>query len=177
MTRFIIIAFALFLQLTALACADTPAKPPELKGHIAATAPYGSGSLRKMFLHIYDSSLWTDAATWSPDKPYALVIRYDMHFRVDELAGRSIDEMERAGKMTAAEKKQFRDDLSARFHEVKPGDTITALYDPKKGGTFYYNGKQQGGVLDAARMKRFLMIWLSSETSEPALRKQLLSLK
>ncbi|MDE1153023.1 MAG: chalcone isomerase family protein [Micavibrio sp.] len=169
------VALMLLAALPAFA-ADAP-KPAELKGHIAAAAPYGSGSLSKLFLHVYDSSLWTDAAPWSADKPYALVIRYDMNFKVKELTDRSISEMERSGKMTDAEKAQYRQDLSTRFHDVKPGDTITALYEPKKGGSFYYNGKIQGDVMDATRAKRFLMIWLGPETSEPALRRQLLNLK
>lgn len=169
--------FALVLMLLAA----TPvfaamSRPPELEGKISASAPYGEGQLHKLMFHVYDSSLWTDAETFSTDKTYALVIRYNMNFSVKELVDRSITEMERSGKLSDDEKKTYAAELTARFHAVKPGDRITALFVKGKGGYFFYNGGAQGGVMPAAHAKRFLDIWLGPNTSEPALRKQLLHL-
>ncbi len=167
--------FAFFLLLLAITPAfAATARPPELEGYIKATAPYGQGSLHKMVFHVYDSSLWTDAENFSANSTYALVIRYNMNFSISELVDRSITEMERSGKMTDEEKTAYTRELTARFHAVKPGDRITALYVKGKGGYFFYNGSAQGGVMPAAHAKRFLDIWLGSNTSEPALRKQLL---
>lgn len=168
------------LLLVALLATSAPAqaagfeKPPELNGKISSAAPLGTASLNKMFLHVYDIALWTDKAGLPQDAPYAIEIRYDMHFTVPELVDRSISEMERSGKMTPEEKEKFRKALTARFAEVHPGDVITALYQPKTGGSFYYNGKRQGGTMPAADMQRFLAIWIGPDTSEPAVRDKLL---
>ena len=174
MRRFLLVLL-LMTSLSLPALAASPARPPELEGKIAATAPYGAGSFSKMLLHVYDAALWTDAKTWSADTTYALEIRYAMNFSTSSLVDRSISEMERSGKMSADEKSLYYKDLAARFHDVKSGDIITALYVPKKGGYFYYNGKPQGTVMDAARMQRFLGIWLGAQTSEPELRAKLLA--
>ena len=151
-------------------------RPPELEGKISSTVSYGEGQLHKLMFHVYDSSLWTDAENFSPDKTYALVIRYNMNFSVKELVDRSLTEMERSGKLSDDEKKTYRAELTARFHAVKPGDRITALFVKGKGGYFFYNGRPQGEVMSASHAKRFLDIWLGPNTSEPALRKQLLRL-
>ncbi len=166
----------LMLLLTSSPAFAAMARPPELDGKIAASAPYGEGELHKLMFHVYDSSLWTDAKDFSADSTYALVIRYNMNFSVKELVDRSITEMERAGKLSDDEKETYASELTSRFHAVKPGDRITALFVKGKGGYFFYNGKMQGSVMASAHAKRFLDIWLGSHTSEPALRKQLLRL-
>jgi len=171
----IALAALLLVLLAPPALAAGFTKPPELSGKISAEAPYGTASLSKLLLHVYDIALWTDAKSWSPDAPYALEIRYNMHFTVAELVDRSISEMERSGKLSAAEKEKFRQSLTARFAEVHPGDIITALYQPKTGGSFYYNGRRQGGTMPAADMQRFLSIWLGPNTSEPEVRAKLLT--
>ena len=173
----LLLAVAFFLHVPpALAGTAGMEKPAEVAAYVKSPTPYGQGALHKMFLHVYDSSLWTDAKPWSINKTFALVIRYDMNFSVKELVDRSIGEMERTGKMPDAEKAQFQKELTARFHAVRPGDVITAVYSPKKGGIFYYNGKQMAGAMDGGRAQKFLNIWLGPETSEAGLRKDLLAL-
>ncbi|MEI8646244.1 chalcone isomerase family protein [Pseudoalteromonas sp. Hal040] len=41
-------------------------------------------------------------------------------------------------------------------------------------GTFYFNDKELGQIDDKRFADNFLAIWLSADTSEPSLRKQLI---
>ena len=171
--RNVILAAALLLPLSALA---QTAKPPELAPYIHAAAPYGQGTLNKLWIHAYDAQLWTDAKPWSMDKEYALSLRYGHDFDGGRIADRSIDEMRHDGSLPKEQEESYRKQLTAIFPDVKDGDIITALYQPDKGVTFFYNGKACGAITDKQFAKRFMGIWLSPATSEPELHGALLSL-
>ncbi len=145
---------------------------PEIASAINADSPYGSGSLRKFIFHAYDAELWTDATRWSYTAPFALTLTYRMNFSTDELVEKTIEEMERLHK-TGSEWKQ---ELVRAFPNVKDGDRITALFLPKKGVRFFYNGTITHTVKEVAFAQMFFDIWLSENTSEPSVRKKLLNL-
>ena len=171
------ILFALlltFLSLPAFAAA-APGKPPEVNTYVKAEAPYGQGTLHKLFMKIYESSLWTDARNWSMNSTFALCIRYEMNFTTKELVDRTFDEMKREGPVSAEERQTYGAKLAQLYHDVHPGDIITAVFLPKKGAVFYYNGKEQGTLANVAFAKRFFNIWLGPTSSEPALRDSLIA--
>jgi hypothetical protein len=162
------------MTVTALAMA----RPPELTTTISATKPYGSGSLTWLVFTAYDATLWTDAAQWSMNAPFALTLRYRMSFSTGELVERTVEEMAKVspgiakdavGRYTAA--------LNRAFPAVKDGDRITALHVPGQAVRFFHNGRSTAEVGDAAFADSFFGIWLSPKTSEPKLRARLLSLR
>jgi hypothetical protein len=53
---------------------------------------------------------------------------------------------------------------------------LLGLYQPGAGAVFSMGGKVVGEVADAAFAKLFFGIWLSPQTSEPALRTALISI-
>jgi len=61
------------------------------------------------------------------------------------------------------------------FVDVVDGDRITGLNLPQLGIRYYYNGKPLGEIQDREFAKAFFGIWLDPRTSEPELRKKLLS--
>ena len=152
-------------------------KPPEVNTYVKAGMPYGQGTLHKLFMKIYETSLWTDARQWSMNSTFALCIRYEMNFSTKELVKRTFEEMERAGPVAKEERQTYGTQLAQLFHDVHPGDVITAVFVPKKGAVFYYNGQKRGVLADIAFAKRFFNIWLGPATSEPALRNRLLAAK
>jgi hypothetical protein len=179
MQRILCLLAALMLLAAPAFAGDKPVmqKPHEIAPYIRTSEAYGQGTLHKLFMKVYDTSLWTDAKDWSMKETFALCIRYNMNFKVKELVDRSITEMERTGKLSDDEKASYRKQLTAGFHDVHPGDVISAVYQPKKGVTFFYDGKKNGTGLGAALSERFMNIWLGPDTSEPALRRELIARK
>ncbi len=165
--------FAALLLLAAPAFAVT-AKPHCLDKVIEATAPYGQGTFRKLLLKVYDATLWTDAKEFTMDKPFALVLTYDLGIDGDDIADRSIEEMEKVAPIPDGKTEAYHQELLKIIPNVKSGDTLTALYDPKKGVSFFHNDKPKGSIHDLAFARQFMGIWLSPNTSEPKLRGNLL---
>lgn len=179
MKRLIFALILTMLSFPALAedKAAAMSKPPEVSAYVKAPSPYGQGTLHKLFMKVYESSLWTDARKWSMNSTFALCIRYEMNFSTKELVKRTFEEMEREAPVPQEEKQTYGAKLAQLFHDVHPGDVITAVFVPKKGAVFYYNGKEQGVLSDIAFAKRFFNIWLGPTTSEPKLRDLLLAAK
>ncbi len=148
---------------------------PELTGWAAR----GQGRLRFLGLAIYDIVLWSpeavQAARWS-EQPLALALTYARSLKGRLIAERSIKEMERQGPLEAASAERWLSGMSTAFPDVNEGDRLTGRHDPQEGARFWLNGKPVGDAFDANFSRRFFGIWLSPQTSEPALRQKLLGL-
>ncbi|MBL8713049.1 MAG: chalcone isomerase family protein [Alphaproteobacteria bacterium] len=166
------LVIALFMLLVAVPA--FAAAPSEIGGYIKADKPYGEATLRKFMFHVYDAALWTDAASWTMKKTFALTLRYGMNFDGDDLAKRSISEMDGQEKLEDATAADWRAKLAALFPDVKKGDRITAVYLPANGTRIYHNGKYRGSITNLLFSERFIGIWMSPQTSEPAVRKALI---
>jgi len=171
MRKILLLTSLLLLPVMVLAQTE---RPPELAPYIHAAKPYGQGTLTKLWIHAYDAALWTDAKEWSMAVPFALTLHYGSDFSSDSLVSRSISEMHRSETLSKEQIASYTEQLGKIFPDVREGDVITALYLPKKGAIFFYNGKPSGSIKDNAFATRFLSIWLSPETSEPKLRQELL---
>jgi len=165
------ILFALCL-LASPGLAMAAEKPPELSA-MKAESPVGSATLRKLMLHVYDASFWSDSGGWSKT-PYALSITYAMNFSPDELADRTLDEMKQVSDLPEATLAGYAQQLRTLYPNVKDGDRITALQKDAATTVFYHNGKKRGEVRDAAFAKPFFGIWLSPKSSEPDMQQKLL---
>ena len=60
------------------------------------------------------------------------------------------------------------------FPDVRKGDRLLGLQRPGEAAVFWLNGRLRGEIRDAEFARRFFGIWLSPQTSEPALRRALL---
>lgn len=145
----------------------------------AATAQWkvvGEGELHVMFWHAYDSKLFTHGEPYDPAKPFALENTYRMDFSQSELMDRTFTEMRRHGKFTPEDQERWSKQLKQLWPDIKENDTIRAEVLPKEQVKFAVNGKPTGAINDALFAELFPQIWLGEKTSEPALRKKLLSL-
>ena len=79
------------------------------------------------------------------------------------------------GPFTPAQGERWQQALQAALPDVQAGDRLTGLYQPDQGVVFQKNGQAVGAVPDAAFARLFFGIWLSPQTSEPALRQALLA--
>ena len=168
------IALASLLLLTPL---PALAAPTEIAGVIHADKPYGEGHMNLLVVKVYNARLWTDAATWSMDAPFAMEITYGMAFDTSDLVERTIKEMKNVDPgLGDAEVAKLTPQLNKAYPPVKSGDRITALYVPDKPIAFSHNGTPTGSI-DAAYAKDFFGLWLLPNTSSPGLRNKLLKLK
>ncbi|HEY0265127.1 MAG TPA: hypothetical protein VGC16_00150 [Rhizomicrobium sp.] len=153
------------------------AAPPEVAGVIKSDKPYSQGRLRVLFITAYDATLWTDAPGWSWDAPFALTFNYHIGFDTDDIVSRSITEMKHVDPgLSDADVARLTPQLNKAFPPVRSGEHYTALYAPGQPIRVWLNGRETGG-LDAAFARDFFGMWLSPNTSQPALRTALLKLK
>ncbi len=156
--------------------------PPEVSAELAGARLQGRGRLRYFGLHVYDARLWvgTDypvAAVAREDyasHPLALELEYARSLDGAKIAARSIEEMQRAGPLPAAQAQAWLAFMQQAFPDVKNGDRITGVQQPGEGLRFYVNGRAGGELRDAEFARRFIGIWLGEQTSQPALRQSLL---
>ncbi|MEY2622188.1 MAG: hypothetical protein RIT26_2008 [Pseudomonadota bacterium] len=112
--------------------------------------------------------------------PMALSLTYARAFKGADIARRSVEEIERQAPLDPATRQKWGDLLSALFPDVNPGDTLMGAYRPAQGVQLWRRaGAWQwvGDITDMALARRFMGIWLSSATSQPAMRAALLGLR
>ena len=152
----------------------TPSTPPELAG----LSLRGQGRLTFLRLKVYEIRLWSAQALqadWT-QQPFALELIYAMSLKGPKIAERSLVEMRRQGEIAEPKAQAWLNAMLVAFPDVKDGDRLVGHFDPEEGAKFWFNGQARAGKLDAEAARWFMGIWLSPQTSEPALRKQLLAL-
>lgn len=150
--------------------------PPEVAAELPAPRLQGSARFRFFGLSVYDARLWVGERAVDEDwrVPLALEIEYLRAFEGEKIAARSLDEMRRQGEIASAVAERWRREMSQIFPDVRERDRITGVQQPGDVARFFLNGRARGEVRDGEFARRFFGIWLSPQTSEPALRRSLL---
>ena len=144
-----------------------------LLSQLTASGEVGSGRLTWWGITVYDATLYAPGGEYRPDQAFALRISYRLGFRSEDLARRSLEEIERIhGQQPDPDSLVQR--LARVFPDVDSGDDIVGLHLPGKGAEFYHNGSLYGRIDDVALAQAFFSIWLDPRTSEPGLRAHLL---
>jgi hypothetical protein len=175
------LALVCFVAATAKAgSAPEPWSPtPDCVAQVLQPRLVGIGELRFVGLRVYEAALWAGpsfSASAPLQHPFALELRYSRRLSGAAIAQRSIDEMRRAGPLPAADEKAWLAAMTRAFPDVSGGDRLCGAYEA--GGTvrFFSNGRLTAVVEDAEFARHFFSIWLGEQTSQPALRRQLLAL-
>lgn len=171
-----------FLLATAPCNAAAEFSAPPLPAAVTSLAPNlevkGGGEMTFMALSVYAAYFHcVDRARcgWSPDLPFALQLVYHRSLVGAKIAERSVEEIAKLGYGTADQRARWGTLMKQIFPDVVDGDCIIGLNLPQSGARYYYNGKPIGEIQDLEFAKAFFGIWLDPRTSEPALRKKLLS--
>jgi hypothetical protein len=160
--------------------AQTPAAstaPAELATSLPAARLQGRARMRFMGLSIYEARLWVGAAPLTADwaaAPFAIEIEYARTLWGSLIAERSLTEMRRQGEIAPDVAERWLATMKTLFPDVKEGDRLTGVHTPGQGARFFLNGAAHGTPQDTAFSRVFFGIWLSPQTSEPALRNALL---
>lgn len=134
--------------------------------------------MRFFGLNIYDATLWVDAgfrAASFARHGLVLELAYLRALQRDLIAKRSLTEMRRVGEFSEQQAQAWQAAMQASFVDVAAGDRITGLHDPAFGARFWFNTQPRPPIADPEFSRLFFGIWLSSATSEPALRLALLA--
>jgi Chalcone isomerase-like len=153
--------------------------PQELASQVPQATLSGQATMRFLGFEIYRASLWIEPGFGGvsyPQNKFALELRYLRNFQGADIAKRSIAEMRRQDGFDAQQAQQWEQQMRALFPNVQKGDRITGVHVPGIGAEFYGNGKLLGEIRDPLFARLFFGIWLSPQTSEPDLRKDLLTL-
>lgn len=138
----------------------------------------GQGRLSWLGFGAYDAALFAPAgfrASQFARHRFALELTYLRHFRASDIANRSIAEMRRKGGFSEGDADRWRAELERVLPDVTPGDRITGVNEPQRGARFLVNGREAGVIDDPRFAELFFSIWLGPETSQPALRRELLA--
>ena len=152
--------------------------PPELRSAVPAATLSGQAKLTFWGFEVYQATLWLSPGfveSVYEQSPFALDLAYLRDFKGADIAKRSIAEMRRQAPMTAAQEAAWEGQMRELFPDVKTSDRITGVNQPGIGAVFWSNGRRLGEVRDTAFAKQFFGIWLSPQTSEPAMRRALLA--
>jgi hypothetical protein len=159
---------------SAAAHAQTPSSP--FKELLPQAQLLGQTRLTVWGFKIYDAQLWA-APGFQADRyasqPLALELAYLRDFDAADIAERSLKEMRRSATISDTQARQWRSAMQRVFPNVKAGDRILGVHRPGIGASFWVNGQAGGEILDAEFSKLFFGIWLSPQTSEPAMRNAL----
>jgi hypothetical protein len=156
--------------------AAAPTVPPELAAELPSARWRGTGVMRFFGLHIYDVHLWSAEAVAGDGaaQPLALALVYARQLVGEQIASRSLKEMNRIGRINDEQSVRWLKLMTQLFPDVKDGDRLTGVQRPGVATRFFLNGQFRGEVADAEFTRLFFGIWLSPRTSEPRLREQLL---
>lgn len=138
----------------------------------------GQGRMRFLGLLIYEIRLWAVSRPgpqwWTA--PLALELTYARSLKGREIAGRSLLEMRRQQEIDEPTAQRWLAEMEAAFPDVQAGDRLGGRLEPERGTSFSVNGAPGRQLADPLFSRLFFGIWLSPQTSEPALRRQLLGL-
>jgi len=134
----------------------------------------GQGNMSWLFFDLYQASLYSKTGDYAVgDYPQALKIIYQRNIYSADLVNVTEKEWQKLG-FTSGEYQQWLPVLSALWPDIKEDDVLLFLVDVDGYGAFYHNNQLLGRVDNSAFSKAFLSIWLSTNTSEPALRRKLI---
>ena len=154
-----------------------PEAPAWLRAGVPGAMLVGQGRLTFFGLKVYDARLWAapgfDAARFD-QQPFALALSYLRGLKGALIAERSLKEMRPLTGFDASREAVWLARMTELFPDVGDGDTLVGLHLPGVGARFVLNGQVRGQVDDPLFARLFFGIWLSPQTSEPALRQALL---
>lgn len=180
--RFLGLAASGTLVAAGLQAQPEATPPPEVQAALPNARLQGSARLRFLGFHIYDARLWV-----GPDYPleapareqfsrhaFLLELQYARSLSGAKIAERSIEEMERAGPLTQVQSQTWLAFMTQTFPDVSEGTRLSGLHVPGEIVRFFVDGNLVREIRDTAFADRFFGIWLGPQTSQPAMRRQLL---
>lgn len=139
----------------------------------------GDGTLKWFGFSIYDAALWTENHSVVNDlfsKPLLLSITYKKNISSQNLVATTKSQWQELGIDSESKHSNWLDQLAQIWPDVKKGDVIASIVWPDGKTSFYSDTEYLGTISDPAFGPNFFAIWLSPDTTNPKLRRQLLGI-
>jgi len=135
----------------------------------------GEAEMRWLMFPVYRVTLKTKDGQYQKNSyPQLLDVLYLRSIDKQDLLTATDGEWKGLG-VPLARRQEWVKQLGSLWPSIKRGDRLAFQVDAKGQNYFTHNGKNIGGVSDAFFGEAFLAIWLSPNTSRPAIRQQLIS--
>jgi len=135
--------------------------------------PVGESRFEYYFWDVYDAKLATPSGNYEfGQHPARLTLTYLRDFAAKDIIKATNEQWQHLGKDPLVGK--YDQQLLALWPDIKEGESLTYVTDKQGQGVFYHNEQKLGGIDDTDFTDSFLAIWLSENTSEPQMRKQLI---
>lgn len=137
--------------------------------------PTGETTFSILFWDLYTSKLFTTSGRYpiSPeDEALILHINYLADISRDDLIMRTVEQWQHLG-VKEEQYQHFVKELKNLWPDITDGDSLALLIEDDK-SVFYFNDLSIGAINDPEFGPLFVDIWLSENTSQPALRAELL---
>ena len=122
------------------AAADATAPPAFVRQALAGAAMVGEGQMRLLGLRIYSARLWVGPQFEAVDfgsYPLALELTYHRAFTGAAIAQRSIEEIERQGRLVPAQAQRWQKAAATNPHELAANAHVRRLLQPLKHGCWH----------------------------------------
>jgi hypothetical protein len=150
--------------------------PAEVRSALGQATLQGQKRFRWLGFSVYDIRLWVQAPLSAPEwagRSLALELIYARSLKGNAIAEKSLEEMQAQESIDAQRQARWLSFMQSAFPNVDDGDRLTGIYRPDGEATFYFNGQETASTKDADFARLFFGIWLSPDTSEPAMRRAL----
>lgn len=140
----------------------------------------GMAEFSYLFWDVYDSYLFNHSGKidtnypWYEQAPLILEIRYKRDIKADDLIESTIEQWQHLG-LSEDKYQEYVPWLKSVWPDLKDGDRLALLVQDGY-SVFFYNKEELARQDDPYFSRIFLDIWLSTDTSEPKLRKKLLGM-
>ena len=145
---------------------------------------HGKATYRFFLIDVYVATLMKDpvkymnvdlSSNWENKKNILLQLDYKISAKGKDIADRSMDEMKKQSELTNKDASSWLSQMTDLFPDVKPGDSITGIYNQLGHTEFYFNQTYLGSITSDAFSRHFFRIWLSDDSSSPKFTKKLLT--
>lgn len=145
---------------------------------IAHLTKTGEGEMNYLFWNLYLAELYQlpQGNVGDFQRNTALKITYYKSISSQALVEATSEQWQQLG-YNPENIQRWLQPLQKIWPDVESGDQLTLLVTSEANSEFYYGDALIGKIKDPTFGQAFLSIWLSEQTSEPALRNQLLGLK
>jgi hypothetical protein len=166
----------LVMLVAFLLCGQAAMAADKILASVPAASVVGRGVLSYAFWDIYEATLYAPKGAWSAARPFALSIEYYKDINGRDIADTSAKEMRKQGFTNERKLSDWNAQMRSIFPDVKQGTVLSAVYIPGRHTIFYDGNRAIGSIKGDDFGRLFFGIWLSEQTSKPALRRALLGL-
>ena len=128
----------------------------------------------KDVIHAYNAILYSEDGKYDANKIFAIELIYKMEIDGDDIADKTIEQMNKTEKIDKTKADAWDEQLKAIMPDVEDGTHLIGVNMPGEGVIFLQNGKAIGEIKDTDFARRFFASWLSPNAPDQDLRLGLL---